>query len=65
MAGSRSQEEISEYLKKQREEILGPENQWFAGQAVGHPPTPQESGLHYVKHGGAEDFASRWQREHS
>lgn len=46
-----------QYINLQINEALGPENMWYTGEEVGHPPTPQEALRHYAEAGGAEHFA--------
>lgn len=48
-----------EYMRRQIELILGPENKWYAGEALGHSPTDEEAVSHWITHGGAEDFSAR------
>ncbi|MFA4936981.1 MAG: hypothetical protein WC575_01635 [Patescibacteria group bacterium] len=48
---------LKEYEELQKKEILGPDNEYFAGQELGHSPTDNEAAVHYVEHGGAEHFA--------
>jgi len=43
-------------IEMQREEILSDENLWFAGEFLGHSPSPDEAGMHYANHGGADNF---------
>jgi len=47
-------------MQLQIEEIEGPVNSWLTGEVVGHSPTSAEKVWHYIKHGGADDFARRW-----
>jgi hypothetical protein len=43
-------------------EALGPVNRWFASQARGrHVENPEELITHFVRNGGAEDFALRFE----
>jgi hypothetical protein len=63
MMRARTSEEQAQYLKEQIKEMEGPDNTWFATQALGHTPTQSEAAEHYIKHGGAADFAKRWQEE--
>ncbi len=46
----------SERIKAQNRYILGPENKWFAGERVGHPPTDQDCFEQWYDHGGREYF---------
>ncbi len=48
---------LKEYQELQKDEILGADNKYFAGQELGHPPTAEEAAEHYVTHGGPEHFA--------
>lgn len=54
---------LGKYLQAQKEEILSPENMWFAGERLGHPPSPSEAAGHYISHGGADHFAVERRRE--
>ena len=60
MIKARTPEEQAEYLRRQIEEMRGPDNTWFVTQALGHIPTPSEAATYYINHGGATDFANRW-----
>ena len=46
-----------EYITLQIQEACGPENKWFAGEALGHPPTENEALIHYCEKGGATHFS--------
>ena len=50
---------LKEYLELEKQEMLSPENKWFAGEKLGHPPTDQEAEMYYVENGGPEGFAQR------
>lgn len=50
---------LKEYLELERQEMLSPENKWFAGEKLGHSPTDQEAEQYYVENGGPEGFAKR------
>lgn len=51
---------LAEYAERQKQEMLGADNCYFAEKELGHPPTPQEAAKHYTEHGGPEDFAKRF-----
>ena len=51
---------LREYLELEKEEMLSPENRWFAGEKLGHSPTDQEAEMYYIQNGGAEGFAKRY-----
>ncbi len=46
---------------RQWDEAQSAENRWYAGQKLGHDPTPLEAFIHYTKNGGAEAFRHRQQ----
>lgn len=48
------------YLEAQEREALGEVNMYYAGQRLGHEPTPSEAMLHFALFGGAADFARRY-----
>ncbi len=48
---------LDEYLAKQKEIILSPENMWYAGERFGHKPNENEAVMHYIECGAAEKFA--------
>ncbi|MFH1564588.1 MAG: hypothetical protein ABIC82_01935 [bacterium] len=50
---------LGEYINKQLEESKEDYNKWFAGEEVGHDPTPEEMFTHYAKYGGAKNFAKK------
>jgi len=53
---------VDDFVWRQREQIIeavSEVNRWFAGVAVGHDPTVRECLSHYVRNGGAADFARR------
>jgi len=56
-----SQEEMEEFLAAQKEDMVGEVNKWYAGEKLGHEPTPSEAALHYVTSGGAEKFRKNWE----
>jgi hypothetical protein len=41
-------------------EVNGPDNAWFTGLAVGHPPTADELLVHYVCHGGLRNLKTKF-----
>jgi len=45
-----------ERIRAQNNYILGPENKWFAGERVGHPPTNQDCFDQWYHFGGREYF---------
>ncbi len=51
---------LKEYQEEQKKEILGPDNEWFTGEKLGHSPTDEEAAQHYVEHGGPESFAQKY-----
>lgn len=55
-----SPEEVDVRNRAQIEEAQSDENRWYAGEDLGRPPTDREALMHYIKHGGAEEFARRW-----
>ncbi len=60
----RTAKELRDYMAAQIAEIFGPDNMWFAGQALRHPPSPDEAFWHYHAHGGPEHFAEKWRACH-
>lgn len=50
---------LAEYNQRQVREMLGPENRYFTGLMVGHPPSDAECAKHYVERGGSEGFRQR------
>ena len=55
---------LSDYLRKQLEEALGPDNRWLCAQH--HDRIIDEPDLlleYYIKHGGAERFRRRFQND--
>ncbi|MFH1111470.1 MAG: hypothetical protein V1712_00145 [Patescibacteria group bacterium] len=48
---------LKEYEELQIKEMLGQDNEYFAGRELGHSPTDEEAAEYYVEHGGAEHFA--------
>jgi len=50
---------LREYLELEKEEMHSPENKWFAGEKLGHPPTDKEAEMYYIENGGPEGFAKR------
>jgi len=56
--------EMAEFLAAQRAAILSPDNEWYAGEHLGHRPTRQEAARHFIEHGGAEQFRRRWEEQH-
>lgn len=61
-----SREEMMEFLQKQTEEALkSPENAWFAGEKLGHSPSPNEAIMYFIQNGGAENFRRRWDESHN
>ena len=50
---------LGEYNLRQVQEMLGKENRYFTGLAVGHPPSDDECVEHYVKDGGSAGFRTR------
>ncbi len=55
------------FVRALLEEVLGADNMYYAGQALGHRPNFFEAARHYVLHGGPENFKQRWegQRAHA
>jgi len=51
-----SAEELKVYLEKQIAEMQSPTNRWFAGEKLGHDPSPSEASLHFVQSGAATTF---------
>lgn len=49
-----------DYLKRQVETALGPDNMWFTGEEVGHSPNEQEAVMHFAEYGGSKDFAEHF-----
>jgi hypothetical protein len=47
-------------MNRQICEMLSEFNMWVTGEKLGHPPTKEEAVMHYVIHGGAENFAERY-----
>ncbi len=58
---ARTRDELADHLDQQIEEIKSPFNLWVTGEEVGHEPTISEAAIHYIKCGGASDFARRRQ----
>ena len=54
---------FKEYLRQQMEQILSPDNKWFAGEKLNRTPTVDEAAEHFVAHGGAENFANQYSYE--
>lgn len=50
---------FKEYLELQIQEILGPDNMYFTGLNIGHPPSNKEAAQNYVDCGGATIFAKK------
>jgi hypothetical protein len=50
-----------EYIEKEREEILGPDNRHFTWENNDHDhePTQDEMAWNYIEHGGIDDFRKR------
>ncbi|MBI2482073.1 MAG: hypothetical protein HYV76_00690 [Candidatus Vogelbacteria bacterium] len=57
----RTPEGLRQFLEVQKREALGPENRWFAGIALQHPPSDNEAVMHFIRNGGATDFANRFE----
>ena len=54
--------QFNDRTRKQLAEALGPDNKWFCSQKSGHEVTDPETLVkHYIKNGGAEDFARRFE----
>jgi len=52
--------QFNDRIRQQLAEALGPDNKWFCSQKSGHEVTDPETLVkHYIKNGGAEDFARR------
>ena len=51
--------DLTEENRRQIEEALGPDNRWFAGQHLGHPPTDEEAIWWYINNGGAAGHRAR------
>lgn len=52
---------LAEYLKKQKEEMLGHDNEWYTGEELDRQPTEEEMAQHYVMRSeGAKNFAKRY-----
>ena len=49
----------SEFIHRLEWEVFGPDNMWYAGEALGREPTRQECLEHYFDHGGFENFEAR------
>jgi len=49
--------------RRQMLEILSPDNFWYTGLRIGHPPSPEDAFFHFAGFGGAEDFKRRWEKE--
>ena len=48
-------------LRKQLAEVMGPVNRWFCAQAYGREvDDPETLWVHFIRNGGAEDFAFRF-----
>lgn len=54
--GQQESGEDSPYILAQVAIALGDENRWYAGERVGHDPTPDECMEHFYLHGGADAF---------
>jgi len=48
--------DLRAYLEEQAEVVFGDDNLYFAGQKLGHKPSPEEAWRHWVKSGAAK----RW-----
>jgi hypothetical protein len=55
---------LLEFFNGLRNEIHSPFNEWVTGVAVGHPPTNDEKIVHFLVHGGRENYRKRFLSEH-
>lgn len=55
---------LRQHLEGQQVEMRSPENKWYAGERLGRDPTPDECAMHYIQHGGSEDYYKKhgWKR---
>lgn len=51
-----------EFNQRLIEAIFGDDNVWFAGEAVGHPPSRHECVEHFYRHGGIDAFSAQFVR---
>lgn len=51
---------LHDYLDLEEEEILGDDNMYYAGLALGHSPSREEAAEYYVEHGGASEFEKKY-----
>ncbi len=54
------EESYQEYMRIQREEMLGELNRYFASLRLKREATESEAAMHYILYGGAEDFNRRY-----
>ena len=53
---------FKKYVHREMQEIMSPDNQWFAGERLGRPETKEELARHYIESGGAENFRKKKER---
>lgn len=56
---------FEKYTLIEQQEMKSKENMYYTGEEVKHPPSPEEAGNHYVHHGGAKNFATRYVEPHA
>lgn len=54
-----SHKNLSEWIRKQTEEILGEDNRNYTRMNLGREPTEDELAWNYINNGGADDFFRR------
>jgi hypothetical protein len=57
-------EDLAKNNQEQIAEMLGHDNKYYAGLALGHDPSPDEAARHYVEHGGCANFRQRKRQQH-
>jgi len=62
-ASPMSEEEIRQRNLAQYQQIVSPDNLWYAGERLGHPPSPEEALIHFATQGGAKKFAEDWNQQ--
>ena len=50
----------AEFLRLENEAINSPENTWFTGEFVHHPPNHYERLIHWALHGGLEALRNKF-----
>lgn len=53
-------EAYEEFMRIQREEMLGEVSRYFAYLNLNREPTEAEAAMHYILYGGAENFRQKY-----